>query len=132
MTNLPTVSPKTPTEMGNFFQMPLRGSSGNLSNADFDSFLGSRESKDQAEELQEEQEASKKRRKAVDAGLTTASTLQEEPLKELEGTPLKTKENEGLDSKTLPDLEGKLSTKSDSIELEDGSQNSELLSLIHI
>ena len=122
MTNLQTISPKTPAEMGNFFQMPLRGSSGNLSNADFDSFLGSRDSKDQAEELLEEQEASKKRRKAADAGLATASTQQEEPVKDLEGAPLKTKENGGWDSKSLPDLEGKLSTKNDSIELEDESQ----------
>jgi hypothetical protein len=79
MTNLPTVSPKTTpaesgrSEMGNFFQMPGQPIGGNLSNADFDSFLGNRESSDQAEELREEQEAAKKRKKPVEAGL--ASTV---------------------------------------------------------
>ncbi len=126
MTNLPTVSPKTSAEMGNFFQMPLRGSSGNLSNADFDSFLGSRESKDHAEELQEEQEASKKRRKAVDAGLATAPARQEEPLKELEGTPEKNKESGGLDSKSLLNLDENLLAKRDSLELDGESQNTEM------
>jgi len=80
MTNLQTVPSKTSpaesgrTELGNFFQMPAGGIGGNLSNANFDSFLGNRESSDQAEELREEQEAAKKRKKQVDAALITPTT----------------------------------------------------------
>ncbi len=102
MTNLQTVPSKTSPaesgrpELGNFFQMPAGGIGGNLSNADFDSFLGNRESSDEAEELREEQEAAKKRKKPVEAGLSTPLTQQEVLLHELEGTDPK-----GIDSKAL-------------------------------
>lgn len=77
MTNIQTLPSKSqPTEsgraeMGNFFQAPGTPVAGNLSNPDFDSFLSNPESKTQAEELQEEQEAAKKRKKLVDAALVS-------------------------------------------------------------
>jgi hypothetical protein len=77
MTNIQTLPSKSqPTEsgraeMGNFFQPPGTPVAGNLSNPDFDSFLSNPESKTQAEELQEEQEAAKKRKKLVDAALVS-------------------------------------------------------------
>lgn len=110
MTNLQTVPSKNPpaegarTEMGNFFQMPSRGIGGNLSDADFDSFMGDRNPSDLAEELREEQEAAKKRKKPVDAGL---------------GTPLAQ-----VDSLPVESAEILLTQKSDSVVQEkDNSQN---------
>jgi len=91
MTNLQTVPSKNPpaegarTEMGNFFQMPSRGIGGNLSDADFDSFMGDRNPSDLAEELREEQEAAKKRKKPVDAGLGT-------PLAQVDSSPVESAE----------------------------------------
>ena len=91
MTNLQTVPSKNPpaegarTEMGNFFQMPSRGIGGNLSDADFDSFMGDRNPSDLAEELREEQEAAKKRKKPVDAGLAT-------PLAQVDSLPVESAE----------------------------------------
>lgn len=102
MTNIQTLPSKSqPTEsgragMGNFFQAPGAPVAGNLSNPDFDSFLSNPESKTQAEELREEQEAAKKRKKPVDAALAQGSVQQQDaPL--LEGI-----NPDRLDKKTLP------------------------------
>jgi hypothetical protein len=119
MTNLQTVPSKTSpaesgrTELGNFFQMPAGGIGGNLSNADFDSFLGNRESSDQAEELREEQEAAKKRKKPVEAGLATPLTQQEVLLQELEGTAARGKENRAPDAQLDPIIQEGYSNTSD-------------------
>ena len=90
MTNIQTLPSKSQpsesgrAEMGNFFQAPGTPVAGNLSNPDFDSFLSNPESKTQAEELQEEQEAAKKRKKLVDAALVTPSIpTQETPIQKL-------------------------------------------------
>ena len=90
MTNIQTLPSKSqPTEsgraeMGNFFQAPGTPVAGNLSNSDFDSFLSNPESKTQAEELQEEQEAARKRKKQIDAALVTPSIpTQESPIENL-------------------------------------------------
>jgi len=90
MTNIQTLPSKSqPTEsgraeMGNFFQASRSPLAGNLSNPDFDSFLCNPESKTQAEELQEEQEAAKKRKKLVDAALVTPSIpTQETPVEQI-------------------------------------------------
>lgn len=90
MTNIQTLPSKSqPTEsgraeMGNFFQAPGTPVAGNLSNPDFDSFLSNPESKTQAEELQEEQEAAKKRKKLVDAALVSPSIpTQEAPIEKI-------------------------------------------------
>ena len=88
MTNIQTLPDKSqPAEsgrakMGNFFQVPGVPVAGNLSNPDFDSFLSNPESKTQAEELREEQEAAKKRKKPVDAALATPSLQSENPILE--------------------------------------------------
>jgi hypothetical protein len=90
MTNIQTLPSKSqPTEsgraeMGNFFQPPGTPLAGNLSNPDFDSFLSNPESKTQAEELQEEQEAAKKRKKLVDAALVSPIIpTQETPVEQI-------------------------------------------------
>ncbi|MEN9470060.1 MAG: hypothetical protein RL630_1793 [Verrucomicrobiota bacterium] len=90
MTNIQTLPSKSqPTEsgraeMGNFFQALGTPVAGNLSNPDFDSFLSNPESKTQAEELQEEQEAAKKRKKQIDAALVTPSIpTQDTPIENL-------------------------------------------------
>jgi len=91
MTNIQTLPDKSQpsesgrAEMGNFFQVPGVPVAGNLSNPDFDSFLSNPESKTQAEELREEQEAAKKRKKQVDAALATPSLQSENPI--LESSP---------------------------------------------
>lgn len=88
MTNIQTLPSKSqPTEsgraeMGNFFQPPGTPVAGNLSNPDFDSFLSNPESKTQSEELQEEQEAAKKRKKLVDAALVSPTLQSENPILE--------------------------------------------------
>jgi hypothetical protein len=70
--------------MGNFFQPPGTPVAGNLSNPDFDSFLSNPESKTQSEELQEEQEAAKKRKKLVDAALVSPTIpTQETPAEQI-------------------------------------------------
>jgi hypothetical protein len=90
MTNIQTLPSKSqPTEsgraeMGNFFQPPGTPVAGNLSNPDFDSFLSNPESKTQAEELQKEQEAAKKRKKLVDAALVSPTIpTQETPAEQI-------------------------------------------------
>jgi len=90
MTNIQTLPSKSqPTEsgraeMGNFFQAPGTPLAGNLSNPDFDSFLSNPEPKTQAEELQEEQEAAKKRKKLVDAALVSPTIpTQETPAEQI-------------------------------------------------
>jgi hypothetical protein len=90
MTNIQTLPSKSqPTEsgraeMGNFFQPPGTPVAGKLSNPDFDSFLSNPESKTQAEELQEEQEAAKKRKKLVDAALVSPIIpTQETPVEQI-------------------------------------------------
>jgi len=103
MTNIQTLPSKSqPTEsgraeMGNFFQAPGTPHAGNLSNPDFDSFLSNPEPKTQAEELQEEQEAAKKRKKLVDAALVSPTIpTQETPAEQID------KNNQQLsDSKIL-------------------------------
>jgi hypothetical protein len=91
MTNIQTLPSKSQSTesgragMGNFFQAPGAPVAGNLSNPDFDSFLSNPESKTQAEELREEQEAAKKRKKPVDAALATPSLQSENPI--LESSP---------------------------------------------
>ena len=88
MTNVQTLPSKSqPTEsgraeMGNFFQAAKSPLAGNLSNPDFDSFLSDPESKTQFEELQEEQEAAKKRKKLVDAALVSPTLQSENPILE--------------------------------------------------
>jgi hypothetical protein len=93
--------------------MPAGGIGGNLSNADFDSFLGNRESSDQAEELREEQEAAKKRKKPVEAGLATPLTQQEVLLQELEGTAPNGNDSKALDAKQAGNLEAIFSSNSE-------------------
>lgn len=90
MTNVQTLPSKSqPTEsgraeMGNFFQAAKSPLAGNLTNPDFDSFLSDPESKTQAEELQEEQEAAKKRKKLIDAALAHPTIqAQESPVEQI-------------------------------------------------
>lgn len=122
MTNLQTVSPKTSpaetsrTEMGNFFQMPTRGSGGNLSNTDFDSFLGSRESK-KSEESQPEQQANKNRKKPIDVALATPLAQQEAPLQVLKKNEALANDGQAFDSKSISDLDSELQNKGGSTEL---------------
>ena len=84
MTNIQTLPSKSQpvengrAEMGNFFQAPGARGTGNLSNPDFDSFLSNPDSKNQAEELREEQEAAKKRKKLVDATLAQGILQQQD------------------------------------------------------
>jgi len=91
VTNIQTLPSKSqPTEsgraeMGNFFQAAKSPFAGNLSNPDFDSFLSDPESKTQSEELQEEQEAAKKRKKPIDAALSTPIIQAQEAPVELAG-----------------------------------------------
>ena len=91
MTNIQTLPSKSqPTEsgraeMGNFFQAARSPLAGNLSNPDFDSFLSDPESKTQSEELQEEQEAAKKRKKPIDAALSNPIIQAQEAPVELVG-----------------------------------------------
>ena len=88
MTNVQTLPSKSqPTEsgraeMGNFFKAARSPLAGNLSNPDFDSFLSDPESKTLSEELQEEQEAAKKRKKLVDAALVSPTLQSENPILE--------------------------------------------------
>lgn len=88
MTNVQTSPSKSQpaesgrAEMGNFFQAVRSPLAGNLSNPDFDSFLSDPESKTQSEELQEEQEAAKKRKKLVDAALVSPTLQSENPILE--------------------------------------------------
>jgi hypothetical protein len=118
MTNIQTLPSKSqPTEsgraeMGNFFQPPGTPVAGNLSNPDFDSFLSNPESKTQAEELQEEQEAAKKRKKLVDAALVSPTLQSENPILETQ-----IKECSSCDTSTNQEDVNILSTKSPQDEL---------------
>ena len=92
-------------EMGNFFQAAKSPLAGNLSNPDFDSFLSDPESKTQAKELQEEQEAAKKRKKLIDAALAHPTIQAQEPLVELVGKKdQQLGESKILDQVSLQDL----------------------------
>lgn len=129
MTNIQTLPSKSqPTEsgraeMGNFFQAPGTPLAGNLSNPDFDSFLSNPESKTQAEELQEEQEAAKKRKKLVDAALVGPTLQSENPILEtqIKGSPFtdsdKSSEGGSCDTSTDQEDVNILSTKSPQDEL---------------
>jgi hypothetical protein len=129
MTNIQTLPSKSqPTEsgraeMGNFFQAPGTPLAGNLSNPDFDSFLSNPESKTQAEELQEEQEAAKKRKKLVDAALVSPTLQSENPILEtqIKGSPFtdsdKSSEGGSCDTSTDQEDVNILSTKSPQDEL---------------
>jgi len=111
MTNIQTLPSKSqPTEsgraaMGNFFQAPGAPVAGNLSNPDFDSFLSNPESKTQAEELREEQEAAKKRKKPIDAALGQGIIQQQDaPLLDGENKAPNLNDPKILDQKKLQDL----------------------------
>ena len=111
MTNIQTLPNKSqPAEsgraaMGNFFQAPAAPVAGNLSNPDFDSFLSNPDSKNQAEELREEQEAAKKRKKPVDAALTqTSAPLSDSPIEVGGNSSTKTNESKNLEQIVLKDL----------------------------
>jgi hypothetical protein len=94
-----------------------------LSNPDFDSFLSNPESKTQAEELQEEQEAAKKRKKLVDAALVSPTLQSENPILEtqIKGSPFtdsdKSSEGGSCDTSTDQEDVNILSTKSPQDEL---------------
>jgi hypothetical protein len=88
MTNIQTLPSKPqPTEsgraeVGNFFQALGAPVARNLSNPDFDSFLSDPDSKIQFEELQEEREAAKRRKKLIDAALIAQPLQLENPILE--------------------------------------------------
>jgi hypothetical protein len=91
-----------------------------LSNPDFDSFLSNPESKTQAEELQEEQEAAKKRKKLVDAALVGPTLQSENPILETQ-----IKECSSCDTSTDQEDVNILSTKSPQDELIEKKEEAE-------
>jgi hypothetical protein len=116
MTNIQTLPSKSqPTEsgraeMGNFFQAPGAPLAGNLSNPDFDSFLSNPESKTQSEELKEEQEAAKKRKKLVDAALVSPSIpTQETPVEHIGKNNQQLSDSKILEQVSSQDLNADLS-----------------------
>ncbi|MFZ9920686.1 MAG: hypothetical protein ACO3FQ_05965, partial [Terrimicrobiaceae bacterium] len=110
MTNIQTLPNKSqPAEsgraaMGNFFQAPAAPVAGNLSNPDFDSFLSNPDSKNQAEELREEQEAAKKRKKPVDSAMVQGNVAERDSSLSVGETSInQTKENKTFEQDILKD-----------------------------
>ena len=102
--------------MGNFFQLPGRGIGGNPSNTDFDSFLGNRESKNQAEDALAEQRAAKNRKKPNEVALATPITQQEAPVQEFKKTETPLSDAQALESKPAVDFDGELPAKISPVE----------------
>lgn len=92
--------------MGNFFQPPGRGIRGNLSNTDFDSFMGNRESRNQVEDAQTEQQAAKNRKKANEVALIAPMTQQEAPIQEIKKNETTLNDAQALESKSVSNFDG--------------------------
>jgi hypothetical protein len=76
--------------------------------------------------LREEQEAAKKRKKPVEAGLATPLTQQEVLLQELEGTVPKGNENNAFDAKQASNLEANFVNQTDKLGVKNDAKTSEI------